>query len=137
MTKASFGVFLPFYAFQKETPNSSLFKNLLSIVSECERLGYHSVWLDDHLMYGKTSLLECWTTLSALASATKRIRLGTMVTSAVFRNPALLAKMAATIDIISNGRLELGIGAGVQKEEHIAFGYSFPEPTARIEMEWL
>jgi alkanesulfonate monooxygenase SsuD/methylene tetrahydromethanopterin reductase-like flavin-dependent oxidoreductase (luciferase family) len=84
-------------------------------------------------MYGKTPILECWTTLSALASITTSIRLGTMVTSAAFRNPALLAKMAATVDVISNGRLELGVGAGVQKEESLVYGFPFPEPSVRVE----
>ena len=66
--------------------------------------------------------LESWTTLSALSSITTEIRLGTMVLCNSFRSPALLAKMAATLDVISNGRLEFGIGAGVQKDEHIAYG---------------
>jgi F420-dependent oxidoreductase-like protein len=78
-------------------------------------------------------ILECWTTLSALSIATERIRLGTMVTCNSFRNPALLAKIAATLDNISDGRLELGIGAGVQKNEHDAFGFPFPSSKARIE----
>jgi F420-dependent oxidoreductase-like protein len=78
-------------------------------------------------------ILECWTTLSALSTVTEKIRLGTMVTCSSFRNPALLAKMAATLDNISNGRLELGIGAGVQKNEHNAYGFSFPSTKARIE----
>ena len=133
LAKGSFGVFLPFYAFKNQTPPNQLFSQLLGIVQECERLGYDAVWLDDHLMYGITPMLECWTTLSALASATTKIRLGTMVTSNAFRNPALLAKMAATVDVISNGRLEFGIGAGVQKEEHEAYGYPFPKPIVRIE----
>jgi F420-dependent oxidoreductase-like protein len=84
-------------------------------------------------MYGKNPVLECWTTLAALASATTRIRLGTMVTSNGFRNPALLAKMAANVDVLSRGRLELGIGAGVQKQEHEAYGFPFAEPRIRIE----
>jgi alkanesulfonate monooxygenase SsuD/methylene tetrahydromethanopterin reductase-like flavin-dependent oxidoreductase (luciferase family) len=84
-------------------------------------------------MFNKIPILECWTTLSALSAATKKIRLGTMVTCNSFRNPALLAKMAATLDNISNGRLELGIGAGVQKSEHDAYGFSFPSPRVRIE----
>jgi F420-dependent oxidoreductase-like protein len=126
-----FGVFLPFYAFRKQ--KTSLFNRLQDVVLECERLGYHSVLLDDHLMLNKMPILECWTTLSALSSATKNIRLGTMVTCNSFRNPALLAKMAATIDNISNGRLELGIGAGVQKNEHNAYGFPFPSSKSRIE----
>jgi F420-dependent oxidoreductase-like protein len=84
-------------------------------------------------MLEKMPILECWTTLSALSSVTEKIRLGTMVTCNSFRNPALLAKMAATVDNISNGRLELGIGAGVQKNEHNAYGFSFPSSKDRIE----
>jgi len=131
LVEIKFGVFLPFYAFRKQ--KTSLFNRLQDVVLECERLGYHSVLLDDHLMLNKMPILECWTTLSALSSATENIRLGTMVTCNSFRNPALLAKMAATVDNISNGRLELGIGAGVQKNEHNAYGFSFPSSKARIE----
>ena len=133
MGKVNFGVFLPFYAFKNETQPNMLFNRLRDVVLESERLGYHSVWLDDHLMYGASPMLECWTTLSALASATSTIRLGTMVTSNAFRNPALLAKMTATVDVISGGRLELGVGAGVQKEEHESYGFPFPKLSIRIE----
>ncbi len=132
LNKAKFGVFLPFYVFKKLNNPDSFFDSLKSIVLECESLGYDSVWLDDHLMHGNTPILECWTTLSALASVTHKIRLGTMVTSNAFRNPALLAKMSATVDVISKGRLELGIGSGAQKEEHIAYGYEFPNPSTRV-----
>jgi F420-dependent oxidoreductase-like protein len=131
--KVNFGVFLPFYAFKNETQLNMLFNRIRDVVLESERLGYYSVWLDDHLMYGSSPMLECWTTLSALASATAKIRLGTMVTSNAFRNPALLAKMAATVDVISSGRLELGLGAGIQKEEHDSYGFPFPKPKIRIE----
>jgi F420-dependent oxidoreductase-like protein len=129
----SFGVFLPFYTFRDQVPSASLFSRLKSVVLECERLGYNSVWLDDHLMFANTPILECWTTLAALAASTSKIRLGTMVTSNAFRNPALTAKMAATVDVISGGRLEVGLGAGVQSGEHVAYGYSFPELTSRVE----
>ncbi len=133
MNKIKFGVFLPFYAFKFEETNSSAhFERVRTIVLECERLGYDSIWLDDHLMFGKSPVLECWTTLSALSSITAKTRLGTMVLCNSFRNPALLAKMAATLDVISNGRLELGIGAGVQKDEHTAYGAPFLEPRDRI-----
>ncbi len=84
-------------------------------------------------MLEKMPILECWTTLSALSSVTERIRLGTMVSCNSFRNPSLLAKMAATLDNISKGRLEFGIGAGVQKKEHIAYGFPFPSSNVRIE----
>jgi len=131
--KINFGVFLPFYAFRNQKTGSQLFIQLKKIVQECEQLGYDSVWLDDHLMMGITPILECWTTLSALSVATEKIKLGTMVTCNSFRNPALLAKMAATLDNISNGRLELGIGAGVQKREHEAYGYTFSSNKQRIQ----
>ena len=131
--KISFGVFLPFYAFQNRAVSQSLFTRIRDVVLECERLGYHSVWLDDHLMYRNKPILECWSTLAALSAVTRRIRLGTMVTCASFRNPALLAKIAATVDVISGGRLEFGIGAGVQETEHRAYGFPFPTASARIE----
>lgn len=82
-------------------------------------------------MLRNNPILECWTTLAALAAASTRIRLGTMVTATAFRNPALLAKMAATVDVISGGRVEFGIGSGVQKQEHEAYGYQFPDAPAR------
>jgi len=132
LDKIKFGVFLPFYVFRTEK-SSQLFNLLQDVVLECERLGYYSVWLDDHLMLEKTPILECWTTLSAISTVTETIRLGTMVTCNSFRNPALLAKMATTLDNTSNGRLELGIGAGVQKNEHEAYGFPFPSSKARIE----
>lgn len=78
-------------------------------------------------------MLECWTTLAALSSITSRIRLGTMVTCNSFRNPALLAKIAASSDVISGGRLEFGIGAGAQEAEHRAYGFPFPKPAVRTE----
>lgn len=131
--RVSFGVFLPFHAFQTKESSQSLFTRVRDVVLECERLGYHSVWLDDHLMYQAEPILECWATLSALSAATTRIRLGSMVTCNSFRNSALLAKMAATVDVISGGRLEFGIGAGVQETEHCAYGFSFPQPHIRIE----
>lgn len=133
MKKVKFGVFLPFYTFGLTEANLlSPFKRLQDTVLECERLGYDSVWLDDHLMFREQPIFECWTTLAALSSITSKIRLGTMVICNSFRNPALLAKMAATLDVISNGRLELGIGAGVQKDEHVAYGMSFPASRDRI-----
>ncbi len=132
MGKFKFGVFLPFYAFQTKDSKEH-FRLIRNIILECERLGYDSVWLDDHLMYNDWPILECWTTLSALSSLTSRIRLGTMVSCSAHRNPALLAKMAATLDVLSGGRLEFGIGAGTQEDEHNAYGFGFSKPTSRIE----
>jgi F420-dependent oxidoreductase-like protein len=131
LAKIKFGVFLPFYAFQN-LPSSQLYMQIRNVVSECERLGYDAVWLDDHLMCKEATILEPWTTLSALAAQTSRIRLGIMVSAVSHRNPALLAKAAATLDVISGGRVEFGVGAGVQSEEHVAYGFGFGKPSVRI-----
>jgi alkanesulfonate monooxygenase SsuD/methylene tetrahydromethanopterin reductase-like flavin-dependent oxidoreductase (luciferase family) len=131
--KLKFGVFLPFYAFKVKNP-TEYYDQLKTKVLECERLGFDSVWLDDHLMYNNWPVFESWTTLAALSSLTSRIRLGTMVSCAAHRNPALLAKTAATLDVLSNGRLEFGIGAGVQEVEHIAYGFGFPKLSVRVEL---
>ena len=134
MKKIRFGVFLPFYGFNAGRRNlKSPFNLLRDVVLECEKSGYDCVWLDDHLMFGKQPILECWTKLSALSTITSEIRLGTMVLCNSFRNPALLAKMSATLDVISNGRLEFGIGMGTQKEEHEAYGIPFPKPRVRAD----
>ena len=134
MNKIKFGVFLPFYAFKVGEKNPlSAFVRVRDVILECERLGYNSVWLDDHLMFEKQPILECWTTLSSLSAVTSKIRLGSMVLCNGFRNPALLAKMAATLDVISNGRLEFGVGAGVARDEHEAYGIPFLKPHARID----
>jgi alkanesulfonate monooxygenase SsuD/methylene tetrahydromethanopterin reductase-like flavin-dependent oxidoreductase (luciferase family) len=85
-------------------------------------------------MYNDWSILESWTTLSALAGVTSRIRLGTMVTCNLHRNPAVLAKVVATLDCISDGRLEFGLGAGVQEAEHLAYGFGFPKAGVRVQM---
>ncbi len=132
LVKLKFGAFLPFYAFQTKTP-TEYFSVLKDIVLECEHCGYDAVWLDDHLMYNEWPILEPWTTLAALSSLTSKIRLGTMVTCNQHRNPALLAKTAATLDVVSNGRLEFGIGAGCQETEHMAYGFGFPKASVRIE----
>ncbi|QCS41506.1 LLM class flavin-dependent oxidoreductase [Natrinema versiforme] len=101
---------------------------------EAESLGYDAVWLEDHSQSWigdpRRATHECWTTLSAIAEATDRIRLGTLVTSQSYRQPALLAKMAATVDRVSDGRLELGLGGGWYADEYDRFGYEFQEPPA-------
>jgi len=93
---------------------------------------FHSAFVIDHMVPlppGQDDsgiCFEAWTSLAALAATTERIRLGVMVTGVTYRNPALVAKMAATVDHISNGRLELGIGAAWHDEEHRAYGWDFP-----------
>ena len=95
-----------------------------------ERLGYESAWLCDHLVQPSRPngpYLEAWSLLGGLAARTEKIRIGVLVTSNTFRFPQVLAKMAVTIDHISNGRLEVGLGAGWYEPEHTMFGIPFPE----------
>lgn len=103
-----------------------------------ERLGFDSVWLYDHVHNvpapSHEAVFECWTTAAALAQATSTIRLGQMVGCAGYRNPALLAKIASTVDVISGGRLDWGIGAGWYDGEYAAYGYDFPPAADRIRM---
>ena len=99
------------------------YESLRRIWTEADKLGYHSATLYDLL---NVPALECWTTLSALAADTERIRLTPLVLANPYRPPALLAKMASTLDVISGGRLELGIGAGGGEADHIASGLPFP-----------
>jgi F420-dependent oxidoreductase-like protein len=101
-----------------------------------ESLGYDSIWVADHLhnvpVPRNESLFEAFTTLSALAEATSEIRLGTLVAVSAFRQPSLLAKMTATLDVIAGGRLELGVGCGWYEEEHAAYGIPFRSPGDRV-----
>src|SRR5919202_5573892 len=103
-----------------------------------EAAGLVSIGLYDHLLYrwpGRPSdgIWECWTMLAALAEATERVELGPLVICTPFRNPALLAKMATTLDEISGGRLTLGVGAGWHQPEFDAFGYPFDHRASRFE----
>ena len=103
-----------------------------------ERLGYDSVWVYDHMhnvpVPSHEAVFECWTTVAALAQATSTIRLGQMVSCAGYRNPALVAKMASTVDVISGGRLDWGVGAGWYAGEYEAYGYEFPAAADRIRL---
>lgn len=100
-------------------------------------LGFHSVSNYDHF-YGltdpKAPTFEGWTSLAAMATVVRTARVGCMVTSVTFRNPAMLAKMAVTVDHISGGRLDFGFGAGWHEEEHRGYGIDFPSPATRVEM---
>lgn len=103
------------------------YSHVLELARAAEEGGLHSFWLADHLLYREpgepdAGPMEAWTVLSALAAATARIRLGPMVAAAPFRKPALLAKMAVTLHEVSDGRLVLGVGAGVDPVELEAFG---------------
>lgn len=97
--------------------------------------GLEGLWAPDHFMLGPDAEeYEVWTLLSALAERTDDVDLGPLVGSITYRNPALLAKMATTVDILSEGRLQLGLGAGWHEEEHHAYGFDFPDIETRIEM---
>lgn len=97
--------------------------------------GLEGLWAPDHFMLGPNAEeYEVWTLLSALAERTDDVDLGPLVGSITYRNPALLAKMATTVDILSEGRLRLGLGAGWHDEEHHAYGFDFPDIETRIEM---
>ncbi len=101
-----------------------------------EKLGYDSVFCVDHMWQRgmpEVDHLEAWTLLSALAPLTQRIRLGALVLCNSYRNPALLAKMAASLDHVSAGRVVLGIGAGWMEEEYRGYGFPFPSTLERIE----
>ncbi|HPX35285.1 MAG TPA: TIGR03560 family F420-dependent LLM class oxidoreductase [Mycobacterium sp.] len=100
-------------------------------------LGFEAVWDYDHfygLVENAKPTLEGWTTLAAMAVVVRRARVGCMVTGVTYRNPAILAKMAVTVDHISGGRLDFGIGAGWHDAEHRGYGIPFPGPGARVAM---
>jgi F420-dependent oxidoreductase-like protein len=106
------------------------------VALHAERLGFESVWLFDHFHTiprpTDEITFESFTSLSALAALTSRVRLGHIVICTGFRNPALTAKMIATMDSISGGRMDLGIGAGWKRDEWVAYGYGFPETKVRL-----
>ena len=102
-----------------------------------ERLGYDSLWLYDHFhTVPRTEIqptFECWTTMAALAEATRTIRLGQLVTCAQYRNPGYLAKISACVDVISGGRVDVGLGAGWKGDEFAAYGYDFGTVRGRLD----
>lgn len=102
-----------------------------------EDCGFDSIWTGDHLLYrderGALGPFEAWTTLAALAEATSRVELGPLVAATSFHAPAMIAKFASTIDEISGGRLILGLGAGWNRVEYDAFGFSYEQRVSRFE----
>ncbi len=106
------------------------------VARQAERLGFESIWLFDHFHTVPRPTdeitFESFTSLAALAALTNRVRLGHIVICTGFRNPALTAKMISTMDTISGGRMELGIGAGWKRDEWLAYGYGFPETRERL-----
>jgi alkanesulfonate monooxygenase SsuD/methylene tetrahydromethanopterin reductase-like flavin-dependent oxidoreductase (luciferase family) len=121
-----FGIYLPQLAY---TPSQILDRALL-----CEELGFSSLWLMDHLYPPELPTvpsLEGWTLATWLLARTSRLRLGHLVLSNTFRHPVLLAKMATSLDVLSGGRLDLGLGSGSYGPEHVAAGLPFPPLGAR------
>jgi F420-dependent oxidoreductase-like protein len=129
MTHLSFGI--------KTAPQSTTYSDMLRVwlEADAEPLIEHA-WLFDHFfpINGDPTgpCLEGWTVLSAFAALTQRVRLGLMVTGNTYRHPAVLAKIAATVDVISNGRLDFGIGAGWNELEHDSFGIPLYKPGERL-----
>jgi F420-dependent oxidoreductase-like protein len=134
-----FGIPLP-QAWALEQASSKnpieVYESMTRVAQTADEVGFHSAWLSDHFHPSprgpREVPFECWTTTAAIARDTKRIRIGQMVTCNGFRNPALLAKMASTVDVLSHGRLTLGIGGGWHEQEYRAYGYDFPNTTERL-----
>ncbi|GIU98364.1 MAG: putative luciferase-like oxidoreductase [Actinomycetota bacterium] len=139
------GLSLPHYGFSLPGGSPISFEACAAWAERAEALGFDSVWVSDHFFYAfdryggdpaPIASLEPLSTLAGIARRTRRVRLGTLVLAAPFRPPALLARAAATLDALSGGRLELGVGAGWFEREFEAFGYRFGtvgERFARLE----
>src|SRR6266516_4189707 len=111
------------------------YETLTRWAQTADQSGYDSVWIPDHFLTAPPSqemIFECWTTAAALARDTKRVRIGQMVTGNSYRNPALQAKMASTVDVLSHGRLTFGIGSGWFEHEYRAYGYDYPSASERL-----
>jgi alkanesulfonate monooxygenase SsuD/methylene tetrahydromethanopterin reductase-like flavin-dependent oxidoreductase (luciferase family) len=110
---------------------------LLEMVRTAERIGLDSIWVGDHLLYrdpdGARGPWEAWSLLAAIAAVTERVEIGPLVACVSFHNPAVLAKMAAGVDAIANGRLILGLGAGWNEVEYRAFGMPYDHRVSRFE----
>ncbi len=135
-----FGLALPHYDTSLAGQDVS-WPALERVARRAEAAGFDSIWVSDHLFldwakYGgpdeRQGAMECWTTMSALAAATERVRIGSMALCNDLRNPALLAKMVATLDLLSGGRLDVGIGAGWYEPEYEAAGIAFDPAGTRI-----
>jgi len=136
MTK--FGLQIPNFTFAG-VPDREMFEHVADLAVAGEQAGFESVWVMDHFwqlppLGGPTQpMLEAYTLLGGLAARTRRVKLGTLVTGVTYRNPALLAKMATTLDVVSSGRAMLGLGAAWYEEEHEALGFDFPPARERLD----
>src|SRR4051812_29975724 len=113
------------------------YERVIEIAQLAERLGLESAWTGEHALTkwgGQQVLLECMTLTAAVSVEVSRVGVGFSVLNSTFRNPALTAKMASTLDVISGGRLTLGLGAGFREDEFDAFGYDFAPTRQRLAM---
>jgi F420-dependent oxidoreductase-like protein len=141
MTDLIFGAFFP-QGWKMELSSiegaENKWQTALEIGELIEDLGYDSIWLYDHFHNvprpAHEAVFECWTVVAALSQATSRVRLGQMVGCNSYRQPSVLAKMTSTIDVMSGGRLDWGIGAGWYENEYQGYGFEFPAPKVRIGM---
>src|ERR671923_1052880 len=134
-----FGLQHPIFSFDYSNHDASqIVDSLKNLVIRAENTGFDSFWVMDHFhqipFIGKPEepMLEGWTTISVLAGITTKIKLGTLVTGVIYRYPSVLAKVAATLDVLSKGRLFMGIGAGWNEQESLAYGISFPSNQERM-----
>ncbi|HYY50273.1 MAG TPA: LLM class F420-dependent oxidoreductase [Nitrososphaeraceae archaeon] len=136
-----FGIQHPNFSYDyPRTEVSHVPLTLKNLITTVERFGYDSFWLMDHFhqipVVGSINepMLEGWTTLSYLAALTSNIKIGTLVTGNIYRYPSILAKIGATLDVLSSGRLIMGIGAAWNQEESLAYGINFPSNKDRFSM---
>jgi F420-dependent oxidoreductase-like protein len=135
-----FGTFVPqgWKGDQDGVPVEEQWGRILQTARLIEGAGYDSIWVYDHFhthpVVKQESTFEAWTLMAALAAVTERARLGQMCTCALYRPPSMLAKMAANVDVISGGRLDVGIGAGWSRKEFEAYGYPYPSDGERLDM---
>ena len=112
------------------------YETMTRVAQTAEEVGFASIWLVDHFHTNphpsQEVTFECWMSTAALARDTRTIRIGQMVTCNSYRHPALLAKMASTVDVLSHGRLNFGIGAGWYEHEYRAYGYAYPDAPLRL-----
>src|SRR5260370_7571082 len=112
------------------------YETMTRVAQTADEVGFASAWLVDHFHTiprpSQEVTFECWMSTAALARDTSTIRIGQMVTCNSYRHPALLAKMASTVDVLSHGRLNFGIGAGWYGHEYRAYGYEYPEAPERL-----
>jgi len=138
MTTPWFGLHCPSYTFPGTT-SADLFAKTVEQAKAAEAAGFSLVTVMDHLNQipgigiPTEPMMEGWSVLAALARETKRVRLSTLVTGVTYRNPALLAKTATTLDVISGGRAILGLGAAWYEAEHAGFGFGFPPIKERMD----